>query len=303
MNKHLHHLEDLALFHDTDEYCEMLTALLFDVYRGTSLGNLTVKYDGSPCIVFGYKNRQPFISTKSFFNKTPKFFFNEQEMIDDGMPEAKRKKLVFYLERIKDILHYTVRGRAQDSWFAADVLKDPFCMLDDVWSRPNIIEYDFSWLTSDFVFSIHTTDDYNIQYTNIIPNNINNTVYLQNSGENIIPSINLIMHMKDDFRMYKTESEAKDTLKAINACIRDGKTLYSTSPEHGQLIYLKKKILNHLHSMDSSGMGLPRYKGEPTNHEGYVYKYKNVAVKLVDRLEFSMRNFNKDFTRAWEYNK
>ena len=64
--KHATHLEDLAL-EDKAEYA-------LEITRNLSPKDIGLKIDGSPAVVFGYINGDKIVSTKSFFNKDPKYF-------------------------------------------------------------------------------------------------------------------------------------------------------------------------------------------------------------------------------------
>jgi len=83
--KHIHHAEDRPLMHGHAGF-EHAHAALMNAHRHMKAGakntNLTMKYDGSPSIVFGHhpKNGKFFVATKSAFNKNPKINHTEKDI-------------------------------------------------------------------------------------------------------------------------------------------------------------------------------------------------------------------------------
>ena len=62
-------------------------------------------------------------------------------------------------------------------------------------------------------------------------------------------------------------------------------------------------IINKLNSLNKIGTFVKTKSGfKVTNPEGFVAidRMEGGAVKLVDRLEFSTNNFNKDIIKGWE---
>lgn len=71
---HIEHLDDMVLYSP-----ELCMKHLEKVLAGTERASL--KWDGSPSIIVGKKDLVPFVSTKSFFNKTPLLLKSYDEIL------------------------------------------------------------------------------------------------------------------------------------------------------------------------------------------------------------------------------
>jgi hypothetical protein len=83
--KHIHHAEDRPLMHGHAGFEHAYGALQQaheHIKAGHKNSNLTMKYDGSPSIVFGHhpKTGKFFVATKSAFNKNPKINHTEKDI-------------------------------------------------------------------------------------------------------------------------------------------------------------------------------------------------------------------------------
>jgi len=83
--KHIHHAEDRPLMHGHAGFEHAYGALQKaheHIKAGQKSSNLTMKYDGSPSIVFGHhpKTGKFFVATKSAFNKNPKINYTEKDV-------------------------------------------------------------------------------------------------------------------------------------------------------------------------------------------------------------------------------
>jgi len=83
--KHIHHAEDRPLMHGHAGFEHAFGALHQaheHIKSGHQSSNLTMKYDGSPSIVFGHhpKTGKFFVATKSAFNKNPKINHTEADI-------------------------------------------------------------------------------------------------------------------------------------------------------------------------------------------------------------------------------
>jgi len=79
--------------------------------------------------------------------------------------------------------------------------------------------------------------------------------------------------------------------------------LISMFDMQNELVMAKKKLLQHLDSMDSINTFVKTKDGfRVTGAEGYVAidHLTDGAVKIVDRMEFSYNNFSKDIIKGWE---
>ena len=83
--KHIHHAEDRPLMHGHAGFEHAYGALHQaheHIKAGHKSSNLTMKYDGSPSIVFGHhpSNGKFFVASKSAFNKNPKINHTEKDI-------------------------------------------------------------------------------------------------------------------------------------------------------------------------------------------------------------------------------
>lgn len=83
--KHITHAEDRPLFHGADGFKHAYDALHgahFHTKQGQQSNKLTMKYDGSPSIVYGHhpENGKFFVASKSAFNKNPKLNYTSDDV-------------------------------------------------------------------------------------------------------------------------------------------------------------------------------------------------------------------------------
>ena len=83
--KHITHLEDRPIMHGSDGF-DHATGSLMDTHRhllsGRNNNKLTMKYDGSPSIVYGHhpETGKFFVASKSAFNKNPKLNYTPEDI-------------------------------------------------------------------------------------------------------------------------------------------------------------------------------------------------------------------------------
>ena len=82
---HIHHPEDRPLLHGSSGFEHAHAALLHaheHMKAGKHSSDLTMKYDGSPSIVFGHhpQTKKFFVATKSAFNKNPKLNYSDADI-------------------------------------------------------------------------------------------------------------------------------------------------------------------------------------------------------------------------------
>ena len=107
--KHIHHAEDRPLFHGTKGFNHAVAALRQAHHHIKSGGNssaLTMKYDGSPSIVFGRhpENGKFFVATKSAFNVKPKINYTHADIEKNhGHAPGLTEKLHAALDHLKKV--------------------------------------------------------------------------------------------------------------------------------------------------------------------------------------------------------
>ena len=102
--KHIHHAEDRPLFHGAKGFEHTKNALNTaheHIKSGGHSSHLTMKYDGSPSLVFGHhpENGKFFVASKSAFNKNPKINYTEKDI------EKNHGHAPGLVSKLKDALH------------------------------------------------------------------------------------------------------------------------------------------------------------------------------------------------------
>lgn len=83
--KHIHHAEDRPILHGEEGFHHAYDALHgahFHTKSGAQNNKLTMKYDGSPSVVFGHhpETGKFFVASKSAFNKNPKINYTPEDV-------------------------------------------------------------------------------------------------------------------------------------------------------------------------------------------------------------------------------
>jgi hypothetical protein len=140
--KHIHHAEDRPLMHGHAGF-EHAFAALHKAHAHMTSGhkstNLTMKYDGSPSLVFGHhpKNGKFFVATKSAFNKNPKINHTEAD-IDKNHGHAPGLATT-----LKHALKHLPKVTPKKGVFQGDVMHhvDTKTLHESVSFTPNTITY------------------------------------------------------------------------------------------------------------------------------------------------------------------
>jgi len=107
--KHIHHAEDRPIFHGSEGFKHAVGALTQAHEHMKSGGNsshLTMKYDGSPAVVFGHhpETGKFFVASKSAFNKTPKINYTHKDIEKNhGHAPGLMEKLHAALNHLKKV--------------------------------------------------------------------------------------------------------------------------------------------------------------------------------------------------------
>lgn len=107
--KHIHHAEDRPLMHGAKGFTHAYNALQqahSHIKSGGHSTALTMKYDGSPSVVFGHhpENGKFFVASKSAFNKNPKINYTHADIIKNhGHAPGLVEKLHSALNHFKKI--------------------------------------------------------------------------------------------------------------------------------------------------------------------------------------------------------
>jgi len=140
--KHIHHAEDRPLMHGHAGFEHAYSALHkahAQMTSGHKSTNLTMKYDGSPSLVFGHhpKNGKFFVATKSAFNKNPKINHTEAD-IDKNHGHAPGLATT-----LKHALKHLPKVTPKKGVFQGDVMHhvDTKTLNESVSFTPNTITY------------------------------------------------------------------------------------------------------------------------------------------------------------------
>jgi len=299
-NKHIVHPEDSILTGD-------LSAL--DCLRNE--GNLSVKMDGAPAIVWG-KNPATgnfFVGTKSVFNKV-KIKINESHQDIDANHTGNVANI---LHKCYDYLPLT------DGIFQGDFIG--FGGSDEY--TPNTITYQFDNIVEEeIIIAPHTyyTAESDLRDAIAHPMNfiITDTFYCKI----VKPRATIAsgryddglkrFHDLDDVIQFAkvmaqniefvTDKEAKEITKQLNSCIRENRPVIASDFINEDLIsfWLLVKSIKEDAIYLCRNNGPKAYIGQtPIGGEGYVYSNEFGTIKLVNREQFSCANFNNSkFTKV-----
>jgi len=122
--KHLEHAEDHVINAGAEGFSHAYHNLkdVHDKLTGkTNATKVTMKYDGSPSIVFGRhpENGKFFVASKSAFNKNPKINYNEEDI------QRNHGHAPGLVEKLKAALHHLPKVTPKKGVFQGDVMHTP----------------------------------------------------------------------------------------------------------------------------------------------------------------------------------
>ena len=288
-NKHIEHPEDSILTGD-------LTVL--DWF--TARGNLSVKIDGAPAIVWGINpaNGEFFVGTKAVFNKVKIRIAHSHDEINQ-----------FYQGEVANILHACFDWLPHsDGIFQGDFIG----FGGDTEYTPNTITYQFPEVVSEkIIVAPHTyyIADKDLRDAVAYPMKFTITdtpyvkfvkpeAYIQHGQESFadVEEICDFARQMSTACEFVTDKEAAKIKQQINACIRTGDEI---NPENFdcdanllRLWALVKSIKDDcLYLCRNQGPAAYLY-GNRIDAEGYVLTNEFGMFKLVNREVFSNANFN-----------
>jgi hypothetical protein len=317
---HLEHLESLVLY--GPEQAELAVHLLENMH----IQKMSVKYDGSPSILYGKdENGEFFLATKSIFNKTPKRNYNIDDIhANHGTNAGLVAKLVSIFPTLKETVDvqwgpYVVQG---DLMFdAGDLSHDGthyrFCQ--------NTIDYGiktFYYTHIKLGIALHTVYTYVDGILTLCPNK--QPENFRRNGEKIyymmtpvsgqfVGSNPLYNHFTKSargilsFAPLEYNYDIAVASSAINSIIRNGnkitynnvKAVASNIPDdiirlHQYVHDAKNVAIADLNRQFTGTYEICYINNMLTNHEGYVIALEDGSkIKLVNREVFSYENFRK----------
>ena len=119
--KHITHAEDRPLFHGADGFNHAYNALHaahFHTKQGMNSNKLTMKYDGSPSLVYGHhpETGKFFVASKSAFNKNPKLNYTPEDI------EKNHGHAPGLVEKLKAALEHAPKIAPKKGVFQGDVM-------------------------------------------------------------------------------------------------------------------------------------------------------------------------------------
>lgn len=304
-NTHLEHPED-CLLTSREDFMEMLRFL-------RCIDNtVSVKYDGAPAIVWGInpENKRFFVGTKSVFNKVKIKINYTHDDIEKNHGDR---------PRVASILHLCMDSLPRlDGIYQGDFIG--FGGTKEY--TPNCITYKFPDTISpeSIVFAAHThyigntikgaevrfSFPYDVSPPEVYANRqkgkpfgqdkvrfLNTNVTITSRHRRINYLISLAGTVAN-FVKFPEGKEAKDLKVAVNKCIREQKDIADAGMTRMQT-YLYKLIMHIkellMDDMVADENVVCQFEGQECDHEGYVQTNRYGTFKLVDRREFSYRNF------------
>ena len=290
-NTHLEHPED-AILSGRDAFNNMLQFL-----RDRS-STATVKWDGAPAIVFGtYKGRW-FVGTKSVFNKVKVKINYSHHDID--INHSNNYKVAAILHTCFDCLRRT--GGIWQGDFIGYGGTDTY--------TPNTITYKFDQeIAKGIAVAVHTNylgDDLKTLSANFDAQfdryeygsdtkYLNTNATITSRSRRVDYLISLATLVASVVRLPDIK-QGRELKIAVNKCIREG-TDIANAGMGIRLTLLYKLIIQIKHllmqGITSEENVQCQFEGVDCAHEGFVMTNKFGTYKLVNRREFSYRNFTK----------
>lgn len=288
-NLHLEHPEDQVLSGDLSVFDWFVTP-----------GNLSLKIDGSPAIVWGTNptNGKFFVGTKSVFNKVKIKIAHSHEEI------AK-----LYSGKVADILHvcfnYLPRTKS--------VIQGDFIGLGGLRRyTPNTITYEFSEIVKQVILvAPHTEYIVENDLRDAIAKPLNYKLKFNDQVLFVQPDAYILHNQKsfDDVKEVCNFARQMSTIcnfiqgkqlvevkKQLNSCIREGREIIDDEFNCDQNLIRLWKLVK---SIKEDCLFLCRNSGPKAyigyskiDSEGYVMVNKYGMYKLVNREVFSHANFN-----------
>ena len=296
-NTHIEHPEDSILSGD-------LRVLRWF----TEDGNISVKIDGSPAIVWGTNpaTKKFFVGTKSVFNKKLIKINHSHNEIDKNHTGFVAKVLhacFDNLPKTKKVYQGDFIGFGGDYIYRPNTITYRFDKIikQNIIIAPHTLYHVKQDLKDAIAVPIHKLpiSRYKTRVKFIRP-----LAEIQNDNESIRSKCNFARQMATLCEFPTKSSVVNNIKKQLNACIREGlevtdliqEGIAITNKVDVNVIRLwklvesiKLELFHYILVEDSIGCEIA---GHDVDHEGYVLENKFGTFKIVDREVFSYHNFN-----------
>jgi len=296
-NTHIEHPEDSILSGD-------LRVLRWF----TEDGNISVKIDGSPAIVWGKNpaNKKFFVGTKSVFNKKLIKINHSHKEIDKNHTGFVAKVLHACFDNLpksKKVYQGDFIGFGGDYIYRPNTITYRFDKIikQNIIIAPHTLYHVKQDLRDAVAVPIHKLpiSRYKTRVKFIRP-----LAEIHNDNESIRSKCNFARQMATLCEFPTKSSVVNNIKKQLNACIREGlevteliqEGIAITNDVDVNVIRLwklvesiKLELFHYILVEDSIGCEIA---GHDVDHEGYVLENKFGTFKIVDREVFSYHNFN-----------
>ncbi len=330
--KHIHHAEDRPLLHGSDGF-EHAYGALYGAHHHTKQGlqsnKLTMKYDGSPSIVFGHhpENGKFFVASKSAFNKNPKINYTPED-VDKNHGHAPG-----LAEKLKDSLKHLPKIAPEEGVHQGDLMysgKDAKKNKDgSVSFTPNTITYTAKGDKAEAIKKsklgvvIHTkykgntlsnmsaSGDVTASHFGQHPDVYHHTADYDSSGAKYTPesqkkfteemSAAKEIHEKHGDKMYKATSmhhgDAGHLATYINQTVRDGSTPTASGLQQ-HIADKYQKMVSKLKTEKSQQAKLDELSGHVKNIQKHSKHYDNLL-----KMHGHLQNAKNELVKSLESNE
>jgi len=296
-NTHIEHPEDSILSGD-------LRVLRWF----TEDGNISVKIDGSPAIVWGTNpaTKKFFVGTKSVFNKKLIKINHSHKEIDKNHTGFVAKVLHACFDNLpksKKVYQGDFIGFGGDYIYRPNTITYRFDKIikQNIIIAPHTLYHVKQDLRDAIAVPIHKLpiSRYKTRVKFVRP-----LAEIQNDNESIRSKCNFARQMATLCEFPTKSSVVNNIKKQLNACIREGLEVTDLIQEGIALTNkvdlnvirlwklvesIKLELFHYILVEDSIGCEIA---GHDVDHEGYVLENKFGTFKIVDREVFSYHNFN-----------
>lgn len=330
--KHIHHAEDRPLLHGSDGF-EHAYGALYGAHHHTKQGlqsnKLTMKYDGSPSIVFGHhpENGKFFVASKSAFNKNPKINYTPED-VDRNHGHAPG-----LAEKLKDSLKHLPKIAPEEGVHQGDLMysgKDAQKNKDgSVSFTPNTITYTAKGDKAEAIKKsklgvvIHTkykgntlsnmsaSGDVTASHFGQHPDVYHHTADYDSSGAKYTPesqkkfteemSAAKEIHEKHGDKMYKATSmhhgDGGHLATYINQTVRDGSTPTASGLQQ-HIADKYQKMVSKLKTEKSQQAKLDELSGHVKNIQKHSKHYDNLL-----KMHGHLQNAKNELVKSLESNE
>jgi len=322
-NIHIMHPEDFT-FEGKDAVQNVLEILKSCMdYDNKFENHYSIKYDGSPAIVFGtdVNNGRFFVGTKSVFNKGIKKICYTNACIDyyySDKPQLHQilTQCLKYLPRVSGIYQgdFIGFGDRQTTEFTPNTIT---YMFDNPPFQNIIMAVHTSYVGDTFDEMIALpdsgimlpTNEGKVLFLNTIAEQTIDDRIFQNAFAYTYSAIIDTLEIIYEFPTFKTKAAKSRVLKLINSYIRDGRVLnaedlaketnidFRIFELYVMITQLKEIVMNRFKCAEGYNTNVRAYlSNKEIECEGIVVSHINnwnrTVIKLVKRFDFSRANFN-----------